>query len=45
MVSSIRSLSRLAIANYDQRIVIMGVEEGVDLGSEIKDYLLLNLVL
>jgi hypothetical protein len=37
---SSRSLSRLAIANQDQRI-----KSGVDLGSKIKDPLLPSLVL
>ena len=47
MDSSIRSLSKLAIANQDERIEIVeiGVEEGVDLGSRFKDSLLSNVVL
>ena len=44
---SIRSLSMLAIANQDQRFEIaeLGAEEGVGLGSRIKDSLTPNVVL
>ena len=42
---SIRSLSMLEIMNQDQKIVEIGVEEGVDLGSRINEPLLRNVVL
>ena len=44
---SIRSLKMLAVANQDLRIwaVEIGVEESVDLGFGIKDYLLSNVAL
>ena len=44
--SSIRSLSRLAITNQDQRIEIIetGVKEGAALGSGVKDIMLPNVV-
>ena len=47
MDSSIRSLSKLAIANRDQKFEIeeIGDEKGVDISSGIKDCLLPNVVL